>query len=130
MAHELTLLDTSILIDYFRKRNKSKSTFYQLYKGKQYSFAVSSITVYEIMVGASSDQKKFWSDLLTEFDIFSFNTEIAQTAARLQQQLIAKNEMIAIPDLFIGATAMYHHLKIATLNKKHFKRIADLEMVI
>lgn len=129
MAGELILLDTSILIDYFRKRKKSKSTFYLLYKEKQYSFAVSTITVYEIMVGSSSDQKKFWSDLLTDFDIFSFNTEIAQTAATLQQQLIAKNEMIDIPDLFIGATALHHHLKVATLNKKHFERIAGLEMV-
>ncbi len=44
MAGELILLDMSILIDYFRKKNKKNSDFYQLVVAKKYAFAVSVIT--------------------------------------------------------------------------------------
>ena len=62
MEKELILLDTSILIDYFRKTDK-------------------------------------------------------------------KNQMIAIPDLLIGATAKVNGLKLATMNTSHFKRITSLQVV-
>jgi|GEM_PF-2421833 len=32
-------------------------------------------------------------------------------------------------DLLIGVTALNFNLKLVTLNKKHFSRIPDLEMV-
>ena len=57
MAGELILLDTSILIDYFRKKNKRNSDFFQLVETKKYFFAVSVITEYEIYIGATNDQK-------------------------------------------------------------------------
>ncbi len=102
MANELILLDTSILIDYFRKKNKKNSIFYQLVAAKRYVFAVSVITEYEIYVGATEDQK----------------------------ELKRNNKMIAIPDLLIGATAKNRGLRIATKNVEHFKRIADLQIMV
>jgi len=43
------LLDTSILIDFFRKRDKSKSILFQL--AGQYRFSISVITAFEIKIG-------------------------------------------------------------------------------
>lgn len=40
------------------------------------------------------------------------------------------NELIEIPDLFIGATAKYHNLKLATLNTKYFKPISGLQLIV
>jgi predicted nucleic acid-binding protein len=37
--------------------------------------------------------------------------------------------MIEIPDMLIGATAKANNLKLATLNKKHFERIKNLEII-
>jgi tRNA(fMet)-specific endonuclease VapC len=49
MANELICLDTSVLIDYFRKTNKENSFLFEL--TKRYSrFAVSAITEFEILI--------------------------------------------------------------------------------
>jgi predicted nucleic acid-binding protein len=61
MADEIICLDTSILIDFFRKEKKEKSIFYQLSQSHQF-FAVSVITEYEIFTGSNSSQQKFWEE--------------------------------------------------------------------
>ena len=58
MDNQIILLDTGILIDLFRKKNKQKSVFYEL--SKTYSnFAVSTITRFEIFAGQTDNQKEF-----------------------------------------------------------------------
>lgn len=51
MEKKIVMVDTSILIDYFRKTDKTKSEWIQLVR-QGYSFAISSITKYEIYTGA------------------------------------------------------------------------------
>jgi len=34
-----------------------------------------------------------------------------------------------VPDILIAGTAMSHNLPLATLNRKHFERIKDLQLV-
>ncbi len=129
MASELILLDTSILIDYFRKKNKKNSEFYQLVAAKRYVFAVSVITEYEIYVGATDDQKEFWDTFFSKMRLIEFDSQCAKEAVKIQKELKRNNKMIAIPDLLIGATAKNKGLKIATKNVEHFKRIADLQII-
>jgi len=59
MEDSLVLLDTSVLIDLFRKKVKENSYFYQL-SGKYTNFAVSTITRFEIFVGQQENQNEFW----------------------------------------------------------------------
>lgn len=49
MATETILIDTSILIDFFRKQEKSKSALVQL--SNQYRFCISAITAFEVKIG-------------------------------------------------------------------------------
>ena len=58
MAKLLICLDTSVLIDYFRKENKSKTFFFKL--AKDHRFAISVLTKFEILVGSNEQQKEFW----------------------------------------------------------------------
>lgn len=54
MADELICLDSSVLIDYFRKTKKENSFFFEL--SNQYpSFAVSVITEFEILSGSNQN---------------------------------------------------------------------------
>jgi len=53
----------------------------------------------------------------------------ANEAARIVKQLKSKNQIIEIPDILIGATAIANELPLATLNKKHFERIENLILV-
>ena len=43
--------------------------------------------------------------------------------------MLKKNKMIDLADIFIGATALANEIPIATLNYKHFERIANLNFV-
>lgn len=119
------MLDTSILIEYFRKQNKERSKFYQLKKEK-FSFAISIITVYEIYIGANENQKLLWDDMFKKFKIFPLNESSIYVAVDIYKTLKRKNKLIEISDIFIAATAKANNLQICTNNKKHFDRIEGL----
>ncbi len=53
MANQLILVDTSILIDYYRKTDKANSVWVALVR-QGYEFAISAITKYEIYSGATA----------------------------------------------------------------------------
>ncbi len=55
MADRIILLDTSILIDLFRKTEKANSTFVKLAM-EGFGFKISAITEYEIYSGATTVQ--------------------------------------------------------------------------
>lgn len=129
MAKELILLDTSVLIEYFRKKDKSKSYFSKLATTSNCGFAISTITEFEILFGSTNEQKDFWVEVFSNLTIFDLDRGCVQKAVEVQKDLKRKNQMIDIPDLLISATAIHHQLKIATNNKKHFQRIEKLEVV-
>jgi predicted nucleic acid-binding protein len=55
MADKIILVDTSILIDYFRKSDKSNSKLIALIR-EGYKFQISSVTEYEIFAGSTPGQ--------------------------------------------------------------------------
>ena len=52
MADKLILIDTSILIDLFRKTDKNNSALIALVR-QSYNYCISAITEYEIYTGAA-----------------------------------------------------------------------------
>lgn len=125
----MLLIDTSVLIDYFRKPNKEGTFFYEL--ARTYPrVAISSITKYEIMVGNSPKQEDFWQQLLSTLQIIAFDDREAEAAALIQKELKQENKLIGFADIAIAATARVHDLEIATLNDGHFNRIKNLKLII
>ncbi|WP_228779887.1 type II toxin-antitoxin system VapC family toxin [Aquiflexum lacus] len=128
MESEIILLDTGILIDYFRKKNKSKSTFYSISKFYN-SFAVSIVTKYEIMVGSTNEQSFFWQEFFEQVEVIPFDENCLKVAVSNYKYLRRKNQLIEIEDLFIGSTGIAYNLKIATLNPQHFQRMEKLQLL-
>ena len=128
MEDKIILIDTSILIDLFRKTDKTNSVLIALVKNG-YTFCISSVTEYEIYRGASLVQTDFWDDFLKRTEVLSFDKSVARTAVDINNDLKRKYKQISIPDLFIAATAISNNLYFATLNKKHFERIEGLHLV-
>ena len=128
MESTLICLDTSILIDFYRKKDKSKSLFFKLTE-HYVQFAVSAITEYELYLGNSDEQNVFWDKFFSQITVLPFNTKSARQSATIYQQLKAKNKLVEVPDILIAGTAMSHNLPLATLNRKHFERIKDLQLV-
>ncbi len=127
MDREVICVDTSVLIDYFRKQNKEKTLLYTL--SEKYNFAISVITKFEIWVGADEIQRKDWNEILTGFKILPLTELETDKAANIIRHLKTINKIVELPDLLIAATALTNNMKFATLNKKHFVRITELTMV-
>ena len=122
------MLDTSILIDFFRKGNKENAILFSL-SAKYKSFYVSVITEYEIFSGSTPTQQNFWETFFSKMNILMLDSNCIQQAVSIHKALKRKNKMIEIPDLLIAATALTHQLPIATINKKHFERVEGLLII-
>ena len=128
MENKIICLDTSVLIDYFRKVNKSKSFFYEL--TMEYDlFAVSAITEYEIYCGSNADQDLYWDDFFNKIISLPYNSEANRATTRIERDLRQKNKLIDKPDIMIAGTAIANNIKLATLNIKHFERVVGLELI-
>ena len=127
MATDRVLIDTSIIIDYLRKKNKKKSQFYK--SVGNYTLFVSTITLFELFAGAKDERKRQDIDNIMEYiKILPFTKNTAKKSGEIHQSLKNKNKLIEIKDLFIAATALSHNLPLMTLNIKHFDRIEDLNV--
>jgi predicted nucleic acid-binding protein len=116
-----------VLIDYYRKKDKSTTLFYKL--TEQYSvFAVSAITEYELYVGNSEEQNEFWNNFFQRITVLPFDTESVKQSVSIHKQLKLKNTLIEIPDILIAGTVLKNNLPFATLNRKHFERIEGLKL--
>ncbi len=128
MANKLVMVDTSILIDFYRKTDKEN--FHWLLLVRQgYKFAISAITKYEIYAGATESQLQFWDTILTAIEVIPFGETTVDTAVAINSILKKKRKQIEIADLFIAATAIENNLPFSTLNKKHFERITELNII-
>ncbi|CAN5698464.1 type II toxin-antitoxin system VapC family toxin [soil metagenome] len=128
MAHEKLMIDTSLLIDYFRKTDKANSTLVTHFKQYNHLY-ISSVTEFEVFNGATETHKKFWEGMLTRLIILNFDSKAAREAAKIVSQLKSKRKTIDKPDLFIAATAVANGLTLDTFNIKHFIHIDSLELL-
>ena len=128
MADKLILVDTSILIDYYRKTDKENSVWVSLVR-ENYSFAVSAVSKYEIFTGANLNQLTFWNNVFQAINVIPFDEIVVDTAVLMNTQLKKKRKQIDLADLFIAATAVAYKLPFTTLNKKHFERIDTLKII-
>lgn len=127
MDKELICLDTSILIDYFRKKDKSKTKLVQL--SEYYSFAVSVIVKFEILTGINNNQKQFWESLFDKFKILQLSEMDVEIAASIFRSLIKQNRIIGLKDILISSSAISNNLPIATFNIKEYERIEKLKLI-
>jgi tRNA(fMet)-specific endonuclease VapC len=127
---DMICLDTNILIAHKRAKvaDKDKTVLYRL-TTQGYRFAVSSITVYELLRGYNQDEDRYWKAMFSNMETLPFDFACAEKAARIYQDLKQKGQLIEAEDLLIGATALHHRLKLATGNLRHFERIEGLVLL-
>lgn len=120
------LLDTSIIIDFLRIKDKSKTTLYALtQEGNKLS--VSIITHTELYAGTSVWTSKIAAvELETIFsgiDLIPLTEKISQEAGKIKAHY-----GVDLIDAIIAATAIDKGLLLVTLNTKHFNKISNLRM--
>jgi tRNA(fMet)-specific endonuclease VapC len=124
---EMICLDTNILIAHKRSKQKDTTRLYQL--SSQYSFAVTTITAYELYRGDNSAEDAFWSTFFSKITILDFTLTAAMEAGKIYKHLKSKGMMIDIEDILIAAIAISHNLKLATDNINHLDRIKGLDII-
>ncbi|MDB5029637.1 type II toxin-antitoxin system VapC family toxin, partial [Mucilaginibacter sp.] len=91
---------------------------------------ISSVTLYELYMGATTKEKEDDVRALTDdLTVLPFTDTIAFKAAQLYHQLKQKNKMIEFRDIFIAATCIVNEIPLITLNKKHFKRMEEIHLL-
>jgi tRNA(fMet)-specific endonuclease VapC len=127
MADERVLIDTSILIDHLRRTKKDRTTFYLA--ARRYECVVSAITEFEFRAGSTVTNHEFVAALLALTPVLPLDSACVSAAVTIYRDLRASNQLIALPDLLIAATAVAHQLPLLTLNLSHFERIGSLKMI-
>jgi len=92
------------------------------------NLAISTITIQELYEGQSTKHKDKETSLLstvTPLKILPYTYETAQLAGEIARDL---KQPIEFTDAAIAATAIINGALLATLNKKHFQSIRDLEL--
>jgi tRNA(fMet)-specific endonuclease VapC len=121
------VIDTSIFIEYLRAKDKKKSNLFAIPDSAQ--LYMSSVTMYELLMGATDENKQKDIKLLTEdLPVLPFDENVSRKAAEIYHQLRLENKMIDFRDIFIAATCLVFELPLKTLNKKHFERIKGLNI--
>lgn len=119
------LLDTSILIDYLRRKDKENALFSILAPSHQLYSSI--LTHTETFSG-----KSVWEDaevynivelIYSQIHLVSLDREISKRAGNLRA-----NSAMKLPDAIIAATALLHDLPLATLNIKDFEKVKDLHL--
>ena len=128
MDHPKLLIDTSIIIDHFRKKDKTGTILINLYAN--YSLFISSVTVFELYNGASSSEKVNDIELLLKnVKVLDLTSKIARESSKIYRELLSENMMIEFRDIFIASSALINKMPLSTLNIHHFKRIKGIKMI-
>lgn len=127
MDRERILIDTSILIDHLRKPRKQETVFFQLIG--RYDFLITSVTEFEFAVGATPNDQEYIQQLIAGLPVLPFDSASVRSAVAISRELKTRNQLIALPGIFIAATAIAYDLALLTLNPKHFERVQTLKLV-
>lgn len=123
---EVIALDSSVLIDYYRKKKKQDTFLFQL--AGTYTFNIPAIVKYEIYRG-NQKQDPLWENVFTGTEVLPFDDKSAEIAASIYLDLKNRSQLIPTDDILIAATAIRYKLPLATLNKKDFARIKGLNIL-
>ncbi len=123
------LLDTNICIHFFKGQFALKDKIQKIGYNK---FAISEITLAELIYGAEKSQRKAqnikviedFAEKISIIPIFDCIRIYGKEKARLS----SKGTIISDLDLFIGATALVNNMIMVTRNVREFKRLENIKI--
>ena len=119
------LLDTDVLIDFFRGYSKAV-TFVNKHSRR---IVLSSIVVAELCAGVKDGTEQLTlENFVSLFRVIPVTTEIAK-AGGLYKRDYGKSHGVGLADAIIAATAMAENADLKTLNIKHYPMLKSLKSV-
>ncbi len=128
MANPAAVVDTSILIEYLRKEQKSRSILFQF--AADYDLFMPTLVAFELWAGTTNEtRQQELQRLMALFTPLPLNSTIAEEAGKLYRHLKRHNQLLEIRDLLIAAHALQLQLPLLTLNYRHFERVPQLNLL-
>jgi predicted nucleic acid-binding protein len=123
----MILVDSDILIDYSRHDDTAANWLDE--KSAETDLAISVITEMELIYGS---RNKFHLSalrkLLLRFEVLHINEEVSLRASALVGKY-SLSHRLALPDALIAATALEFQIGLATINRRDFRSIEDLQLI-
>lgn len=120
------LIDTSVIIDFFRVKNKLDTLLTKIVQSNEDLYA-SIITHTELYAGRSiwsnENAKQELEALLSGITVIALEKQISRRAGEIK----AENNIDLI-DAIIAATAIDQKMELVTLNLKDFKNVKTLKI--
>ncbi len=123
------LVDTNIIIDFLRRKDKENSTFYKVFSQEKNRPVISLTTVTELWAGKSTEKKenlKFIEKLIENCEILLPTLKTAKQAGGILRQ---SDYRISFQDAQIASLALENKLLILTLDEKDFKKIKKVKLL-
>jgi hypothetical protein len=119
---EPILLDTDVLIDFFRGHSKAVA-FVNTHSAR---IILSSIVVAELFAGVKgSAERAALDNFVSLFRVVPVDVEIAK-AGGLYKHSFGKSHGVGLADAIIAATAGVENAELKTLNTKHYPMLKGL----
>ncbi len=113
------LLDSDILMDFFKKKEESVSLMAKLINKGELSTSILSVT--ELRAGWNKEQAKFFLQRLYQLiGIENVTKEVAELAGEFRFEYKSKGIILPAIDSLIAATAILGNFQLVTRNKKDF----------
>lgn len=119
----MVLFNTNIFIKIYKGNDTVIETFKNI---GQNSVAISDVTCAELLYGARN--KKELSLIRKDINnlvVLAISSPISTQAVKLVEQFSSSHNL-NLPDALIASTAIFHDLKLYTLNLKGFKFLEDI----
>jgi predicted nucleic acid-binding protein len=116
------LLDTDVLVDFFRGHPKAVA-FINKHSDR---IILSAIVVAELFAGAKGDAElSALEEFVSIFRVVPVNVEIAK-AGGLYRSKFGKSHGVGLADAILAATAEAENAELKTLNTKHYPMLKGL----
>lgn len=118
------LLDTSILIDYLRRKDKENTIFEKI--REKYNLVISFATVSELYSGKISARQEIQRNIQEIID--SCQIIVVDFAGSRKAGELRRDFGLALGDGFIAQLALEQDLILATLNTKDFGKVKGIKL--
>jgi predicted nucleic acid-binding protein len=113
------LLDTSVLIDVLRLRNRRREWLAQLVRDG-HTLSTTTLNIAELYAGMRSGEEAKTEALLAGLEPYELNGSGARLAGKLKSVWAGKGRTLTLDDAIVAATAIEHGCALATDNRKDF----------
>jgi predicted nucleic acid-binding protein len=113
------LLDTSVLIDVLRSRQRRRELLAELARGG-HSLATTALNVAEVFAGMRPEEQKQTEALLDVLDCYALTRTAGQLAGTLKNKWARRGRTLTLADAIVAAVALEQGCTLMTDNRKDF----------